>query len=264
MKTSNGGFTLIEVLTSMLFLSVAVVGMGTLFTAYNHSFLQHSARVGVEENLRIGIDMVSDALRNANHRVPKSNLSSWITWVPSFTTNPKITVDADGNATLSIASATSQPVATVNTHINAGATSVVLSATTNLNTTSKSLIVIGDSEYALVTSVSGTTINIDTDPTVAGAQGSSRQYPDNTPVYRVDVTTFSIAADGTGVSQLLRNLNQGAGTEAVVEGINVFTVATLIAGQQYRVTLTGRSAKLDPVTHEYLEESLNSAITMAN
>ena len=258
------GFTLIELLVSMLFLSLAVVGMGNLFIAQNHFYVQQSTRATVQANLRTALDMLSDQMRNANSCVPTTNLSSWVTWVASFTTNPKVTTDADGNSVISIAAAGSQPVTTLSSAASAAATSIVVASGSSLNTTSKSLIVIGDTERAIVKGVSGTNITIDTDPTVVGNQGLSRRYPASTPIYRIDVTSFSVAADATGVRQLVRDLNQGAGTEPIAEGIQTLTLTTLTAGRKYKITLGGKSPKADPVKKTHLLETLDSTITMLN
>jgi len=95
-----------------------------------------------------------------------------------------------------------------------------------------------------VRAINGTTLTVDTNPVTAGNQGLVHAYPSGTPVYRVDVITFSVSPDANGVGRLLRDANQGAGTQQVAD--QVTNLAISVAQKLYTITLTATSATRDP------------------
>ena len=208
MRTRSAGYGLIELLAAVLVLSVAMAAVVVLFAIQSRAYIRADTQATMEANLRLGMNMVTETLRNGKYGVPAANLSSWITWVPGFNSNPTITLNGSNPAVISVASATSQTVATLTAHVDAAATTLFVNSSSQLNTSALRLLLIGDSENALVTAVNSTQITIDTNPLVAGNQGLARAYPQGTPIYRVDVITFSV---GSYASQLLRNDNQGPG-----------------------------------------------------
>jgi len=260
MRRASAGYGLVELLVAVLVLSVAMAAVVVMFSAQDRAYLRADTQATMEANLRLGMNMVTESLRNGKYGVPSANLSSWITWVSGFTSNPTITTNGSNPAVISVASTTSQPVATLTAHVDAGATTLNVSSSSQLNASAQRLLLIGDSENAVVTGVNSTAITIDTDPLTAGNQGLARAYPAGTPLYRVDVLTFQV---GTATSQLLRNDNRGGGAQAAVEGITNLQVATVTAGTQYDITLTARSPQVDALTRQTLTSSLRSKVTLA-
>jgi hypothetical protein len=238
------------------------------FSTQNRMFMQQDLSVSTEENLRVGMGALIDALRNGAYGVPTTNVPSWIPWVAGFTSNPQISATAP--ATISVAACSSQPVATFTAHADSGATTLdIASAVAGsplsdlLNTSTKSLVLINDSENAIVRSVSTSSIQIDTDPLTKGNQGLGRGYPQGTPLCRVDVLTFSIQTDSaTGLPWLGLDLNQGGGVQNVADGVSNLTVTAVTAGTQYKIALTARSQNLDRVTGTYLPRTLTSNVTI--
>jgi len=167
------------------------------------------------------------------------------------------------NNVLSVLSTTLQPVALLTARAAKGATTMSLSTVAGVNTGNKSLLLIDGEQNALVTAIAGTTVTIDTDPSTAGNQGLRRSYPQNTPVYRVDVATFSLVT-AAGVSQLVRNDNQGAGAVPVVDDISGLQVTTVVAGAKYQIALSATSSALDPLTNTHLQANLTSNVMLAN
>jgi prepilin-type N-terminal cleavage/methylation domain-containing protein len=263
MRHRKAGFTLIELLVAVVMLSIVMAGVVRLFSAFSRQNLRQDADAAMEDNLRTGMNLLTDAVRNAGYGVPGSNLASWVTWTSAFTSNPKITGGGSGNDTVSAASATAQPVTTLAAHVDAGATDLPIGSTTQVNTGAKSLLLIGDSENALVTRVAGGTITIDTDPSRGGLQGLARAYPEGTPIYRVDVVTFRIVTDATGLSQLQRDENQGGGAQPAADGITGLALVTVTAGKQYQVVLTARSINPDPLSGVYRYGSLRTNVVLA-
>jgi len=261
MRRESAGYSLMELLAAVLVLSVGMAAVVVAFAVQSRAYLRADTKATMEANLRLGMNMVTESLRNAKYGVPTANLASWTTWVSGFSSNPTITTSGTNPAVISVASATSQPVATPTAHVDAAATTLFVSSSSLLNTSALSLLLIGDSENALVTAVNSTQLTIDTNPLVAGNQGLARAYPSGTPVYRVDVITFQVAS---GTSQLTRDDHQGGGAQAAVEGITNLQALTVTAGKQYDITLTARSPQLDAMTAQYLTNSLRSKVTLAN
>src|SRR5947207_56767 len=261
MRKGSAGYSLMELLAAVLVLSVGMAAVVVAFAVQSRAYLRADTQATMEANLRLGMNMVTESLRNARYGVPTANLSSWVPWVAGFNSNPTITTNGSNPAVISVASATSQPVATLTARVDAAATTLFVSSSSQLNTSALSLLLIGDSENALVTAVNSTQLTIDTNPLVAGNQGLARAYPSGTPVYRVDVITFQVAS---GTSQLTRDDHHGGGAQSAVEGITNLPALTVAAGTQYDITLTARSPQLDAMTAQYLTNSLRSKVTLAN
>src|SRR5438093_2774876 len=235
MRRGSAGYSLMELLAAVLVLSVGMAAVVVAFAVQSRAYVRADTKATMEANLRLGMNMVTETLRNGKYGVPSANLSSWITWVPGFTSNPTITTNGSNPAVISVATASSQPVATLTAHVDAGATAISVNSSAQLNTGTERLVLIGDSEIALITNINSTALTIDTNPLLTGNQGLARPYPPGTPVYRVDVITFSV---GTGTSQLLRNDNHGGAAQAALEGITKLQVTTMTAGKEYDITLT--------------------------
>ena len=261
MRRESAGYGLIELLAAVLLLSVAMAAVVVVFATQGRAYLRADTQATMEANLRLGMNMVTESLRNGKYGVPTANLSSWTTWVSGFTNNPTITTNGSNPAVISVASATSKPVATLTAHVDAAATTIYVSSSSQLDTGAQSLLLIGDSENALITGVNSTALTIDTNPLLAGNQGLARAYPAGTPVYRVDVLTFQVA---TGTSQLLRDDHHGGGAQAAVEGITNLQVLTVTSGKEYDITLTASSPQVDALTRLSLTSALRSKVTLAN
>jgi prepilin-type N-terminal cleavage/methylation domain-containing protein len=265
---ASAGFTLMELLISMLLMGLLLTMVVKVFTTQNKAYIQQDLVSSLEENLRFGMGSVTDALRNSGYGVPTSSLSEWVPWVSGFTRNPL--VSGSNPATISIASCF-QDVATLTSRANAGAKTLLLTSavpgkglTELLNTTNKSLILIDGSLNAQITAVTATSVNIDTDAHNSSSQGIARSYGAGTPVCRVDVKTFSITTDlSTGIPWLGVNFNQGAGVQPMAEGISNLAIATTLPNQ-YQLTLTARTEKVDPVSNGYITRSLSTNVTLKN
>jgi len=258
---ARAGFTVVELLSALVFLGVAMVGVTAVFATHNRAYVGLDTRLAMETNLRIGIDVVTDTLRDSGYGV-ETSVVNWITWVPGFVTNPTITVGPPDE--LSSASSTPQEVAQFAVRADAGATEITVDDASAIAPGALGVVLIDDSENALVVGAAGPILTIDTDPTTAGNQGLSRAYPATTPLRRIDVTTFSIGADARGYPQLMRNLNQGAGPEAVVDGINDLQITIVTPGEQFAVELGAQSARPDPRTGAVVTQTLQSDVTLRN
>jgi type II secretory pathway pseudopilin PulG len=267
-KRGLGGFTVIELLVALLV--AAVVLAGTLTTLAGQSQVQNQQRMelAMEQNMRIAMDVLSDQIQFANVGVPRVSPEIWIPWVAGFTTNPKVTTSP---TTISVAAATSYPVARLKSRALAGETSLNLvsavdgkTVTDLLNTNQKRLISLDGEVHAHLMSVGASTVTINTQPTSKKNVGVPRSYPANTPIFRVDVQTFSLAVNkATGMSELLVDYNDGSAKSAVAEGITAMTITPVGEdGYGYRITLTGKAERPDPSTGVYLTRTISSELAM--
>jgi Tfp pilus assembly protein PilW len=265
-----GGFTLLELLVSMVTTAIMMAGLIQFFLIQGRTHAREEQRLAMDENLRVAAAMIVDSLRNARYAAP-SNVSTWITWVSGMNANPKLTQSGSSSTpdTISVAGCFKAPVATLSAQYVVGVTGTTLQVTptgtlsNDLDTGSKSLIRIGEgttADFATVTGASGSTINISA--ALSNAHwGSTSNGGAN--ICRVDAITYSVATDTTtGVPRLMRDDNQGAGAQAVAEGISNMKITN--TGRQYTITLTGRSELRDPISGTWLTRSLQTTATRRN
>jgi len=260
----NTGFTLVELLVSLTVFLLVMAGVSTFYVTQSQVRLSEQLGLTMDDNLRLAAETVTFTLRNTGYGAPTGNFASWIPWV-AITANPMITAGADAATpdTVSIAACTSAPVARLSAGAAVNATSLTLDSAAGLNATNKRLIYINDNELALITSVSGNTVNIDTNPTVAGPQGVGRAYAISTPICRVDVITYSV---DTTAMKLMENDNQGAGAQAVMDGVINLKIVTDTTGThpKYQVTITAKTSQTDPMTAAFKTRSIRSTASTRN
>src|SRR5438094_2645137 len=156
MRRGSAGYSLMELLAAVLVLSVGMAAVVVAFAVQSRAYLRADTKATMEANLRLGMNMVTETLRNGKYGVPAANLSSWITWVSGFTSNPTITTNGSNPAVISVASATSQPVATLTAHVDAAATTLFVSSSSLPNTSALSALLTAASQAELATRVSCT------------------------------------------------------------------------------------------------------------
>src|SRR5947208_12733807 len=119
MRKGSAGYSLMELLAAVLVLSVGMAAVVVAFAVQSRAYLRADTQATMEANLRLGMNMITESLRNAKSGAPTTNLSNWITWVSGFTGNPAITTNGSNPAVISVASATSQSVTTLSAHVDA-------------------------------------------------------------------------------------------------------------------------------------------------
>src|SRR2546429_8754814 len=122
MRRESAGYGLVELLVAVLVLSIAMAGVVVVFATHSRAYLRADAQSTMEANLRLGMNMVTESLRNGRDGVPSTNISHWITWGPRVNANPPITLHRSNPAGLSGASAAAQPGAPPTPHVDAAAT----------------------------------------------------------------------------------------------------------------------------------------------
>ena len=261
----TAGFTLVELLVSLTVFSLVMAGASTFYVVQSSVRLSEQLGLTMDANLRLAVDTITFSLRNTGYGAPTGSFASWIPWVAGFTANPMITAGANAATpdTVSVASCTSQPVAHLAAGAVAGATTLTLDSAASLNAINRRLIFINDNELALIQSIAGNVISIDTNPVVVGPQGVSRAYAIATPICRVDVVTYSV---DTTAMKLMENDNQGAGAQAVMDGVTNLKIAATGGGTHPKdqVTLTAKSSQIDPSTRAFIVRSLSSTASTRN
>ena len=267
MRKHDAGYALPELLAALMLLGVVLAGVTASFALHNRTQSQQRLAVATQQDLRMAMGVLTDTLRSAGYGVPTTSLAAWVPWVASFTTNPTITSGGSSPDAIAIAGSFGPAVAQLAADAAQGATtlSITMTNTGELDTGTRRLIQIGGAENAHVVTVGTNTITIDTNPTAASDQGLKRAHPAGTIIRRVDVVSFDVVTDTTtGVPYLRRDKNQGAGPQAVVEGIQGLQIATINLGRQYQMTLTARAAHADPITGSPLVRSLRTDVAVRN
>jgi len=248
------GFTLVELLVTIAITSIITGSLVSSLRAGNSSQIDQDNINELTENLRTGMQMVTDALRNAKFATPSSNLTSWF---PSggFSTS----VIVPGTNTLNVATCVlGTPLVKLNTNAASGATSITLGTNQGLGIKQNNIVVLDYREPALVKSADDTTptITIDTDPATTGNQGTTRAYPSATPLCVVRTTSFTITSEG-----LVRTDSSSSAT-AVAEGITALSVASVSGTtNRYTVALTGTTTMNNGST---ITRSLTADTSVAN
>jgi len=278
------GLSLVEMMIAIVVLSLVSIGVIGYYQSLRRAATTQELSASVEDNLRLGLDILATSLRGAKYGVPSTGLSAWVDWVTGFTADPLLADGGTGTPTpyhtLKVANCTSRPVAKLSADANEGSTTLTLADDNapindipdNISddfdlTKNRGLIYIGDNESAKITAVnSATRITIDTDPATPGNAGLSRNYLTGTPICRVDVVTYSVSIPtGQSTGRLIRNDNQG-NTMPVADNITDLQITSVTGGIKpaYQITLTGRSSRRDPATGEFVTRSLTTAVSLRN
>jgi Tfp pilus assembly protein PilV len=267
------GLSLVEMMIAIVVLSLVSIGVIGYYQSLRRAATTQELSASVEDNLRLGLDILTSSLRGAKYGVPSSGLSTW-TGVTGFTANPQFTDGGTGTPPLpdklTVASCTSQPVARLSADANAGSTTLTLAddnapindlpnnISDDFNVANRRLIYIGDNESARIMVVTGTAqITIDTDLTTVGNQGLTRNYKVGTPICRVDVLKYEV---DTEKKRLMRN------GVPVADNIIDLQITPVTGGIKlaYLIKLTGESSRTDPSTGSVVTRSLTTTVSLWN
>jgi len=268
--SSTTGSVLVELVVSIALAAVTMAGVVQVMALHNRVYVEQDLGVSMQQNLRMASDIVTDTMRTSGYGVPSTNVSTWIPWVASFTANPLIIQGTTD--TLTVAGCFREPVAHLSARAAVGSTVLSVasdvsgsSVNTLLDTGTKRLILIGESEAAHVVDAGASSITIDINPTLTGNQGLPRPYPAGTPICRVDVRRFQITTDTTtGLSTLTLDENDGSGARALAEGISDLQIDPIPGTKRYQVAVAARTEKTLPTTGNYVTRTLRSIVTLKN
>lgn len=263
MRRKCAGFTLIELLVTLVVVSIIMTAVVSTFAAMNTQQINQDRLSEMEDNLRMGMDLVTDALRNAGYGLPSTNIGAWIGG--GFGADPVI---FPGGTSLTVATCTpAQPARTIVISPPA-VPALVVGTSTVLRVSSSaglvantSVIALDNREPAIVRNIAaGPNITIDTNVVTAGNQAVTRVYANGTPICQVGTTAFTIGVvPSTTIPALLRSLN-GAASQAVVQNITALNV-TQPGPDRYRVILTAQATLKNNTT---VTRNLDSVIAVRN
>jgi type II secretory pathway pseudopilin PulG len=256
-RLDSRGFALSELLVTLLVTSVVMGAAAKEFHSYQSTSLSQDRTVSLQQNLRVAMEFLTDAMRTSGFGLPNGAVPNWVAATTGIATNP--TIAGSSPATLSFIGCFRQPAATLSAPANRGDTTLSVSG----SVPNGPVILLDDTDLAKVTGVTFGSVSVDTDPNTGGAQGVTRAYPVGTPICAVEVRTFSIQSDqATGTASLV--LAGSNYTWTVADGITNLQVTTLTAGQQYGITLTASSQLSGLVTGALTARSLQSTVTLRN
>ena len=262
-KNKESGFTLVELLIAMTIGLIILAALSSTFIMQRKAYDVQEQIVEMVQNVRAAMDMMTREIRMAGCGDPDL---SWIDWVtsPTIDANPIIEEGGSDPDIIHIVGCFDSSLASLSASASSGTTSLTLQNATEagkFNTNKKKLISIDGLENAIITGILGSTLTIDTDPATTGNQGLSRGYGANTLIYLVKVITYSIVEEDNTL-RLKRNENTGGGRQPLAENIEDLQISQ--SGNSINVSLTARTAKLDPDYGGYRTYTLTSFITPRN
>ncbi|MEW6381682.1 MAG: Ig-like domain-containing protein [bacterium] len=216
------GFTFVELMISMAVFMITLLAAFEVITSQKKTFQEEREMIGSSQSARASQDILLRELRSSGYKVLEAaflnNLSSWIAsdYLPTYpqTVNlssascPIITqgngsapdmitlLMADARETKLLASASSS-----STTITLDPNSPGYSASSKFRP--NDIIRLGDhTEFARVVAVSGNTLAIDTNPSLAGYQGLAANYAGGAPVREINVITYTVINEENDPSHL--------------------------------------------------------------
>lgn len=258
MWKNNHGFTVLEMMISIAMVGIMMASVVTTFSAQSKASMLQDRHVEMEDNLRVAMNFVTEAMRNAGYGVPRTSLDTWLSngaTVYGTSTVPLVF----GTNTLKIGACTSSATTTVTSATTTtGVTTLSVGSTTKLAV--NDTVWIGWAEFGKITDKTSSTITFDTNPlSESGLQGLYRTYPVGTPICRVDTETFTLS---TANKTLSYNPGDGSGSQVLAENISAMTIEEITSRRRYRVTLTGTMS--DPKTNQTVTQSISSDVVFVN
>jgi prepilin-type N-terminal cleavage/methylation domain-containing protein len=266
MKKSDG-FSLVELLIALAILGVVIASAYGVFDSQQKVYAVQDQVMGMEQNLRACIELISSEARYAGLNVKLAENgrldSSFAAKIPEAfkPTSPvavtlssadfplKITQgDSQSPDTITIVAAicdeTNPSVVANSGGVSAGSTLVKVK-TSDHKIRAGDIIYIGRPgiyEYAGVTETSGIKLTIDTDPDSSGNQGLQHDYPEGTEIGEISVVSYAVYTN-TSPWVLKRKVNKGNFQPV---GENIVDLQATQDGKKTVITLDARTEKSDP------------------
>jgi prepilin-type N-terminal cleavage/methylation domain-containing protein len=263
------GFTLVELLVAMAISGIVVAAVYTAFITQQKSYTVQDQVAETQQNARVGLDLIAREVRMAGYGQPawSMNADTDGDGADEAVTDPVTVVDGGGGPDLITVIGCFDPnPATLSVSGSVGNTVLTLQnakEASRFNTTTKNSIFIGGMENAKITSISGSTLTIDTDPTTSGNQGLARSYSTGAEVNLVRAITYYVEDD-----TLRRDENTGAGGQPLAE--NIEDLQLTYANKIANISVFAHSRESDPTyrdaTHgdHYRRRTLISNVNVRN
>ncbi len=261
---SIAGLSMVELLIALFLGSLIVMTFYQLLITQNRTHTLYDDTAEMQQNLRAAMDRLSrDAMAAGCGKPSWSTIngvdaSGWYNagngWAPYRVST------SGSNNNLDLIGCFNPTVSHLNADAAVGATAITLNngEGANFNTSTLQDISIGAAENAKVMNVGGDTLTIDTNPAVGGNQGLLLLEPASSYACAVTWITYSLGADNT----LYVDAHQGQGNQAVAQNIAAMTLT--LTGKLLTINLTGRTAKPDRTTGQYITSPATNQVLLRN
>lgn len=247
------GFTLVELMVAS---ALALIVVGAIFSSlsqYQKIFKQKNLEQEVQQNVRSGMMFLQRDLRYAGSGLTMGfqDLDDWFGLDSSVNTIPWIVNNGNGKNALIIAGITGEPIATLSSRVDEGASILPLTILDSsiLPYTPKvgDVLLIASIEPVVVTDVlSPTELQVSREPLLLST-GVHLVYPAGSEVFQINVIRYSVA-DVEGVPTLLRDDSrftyESNADRVVADGIEKFEISR--TNNLVTITLGGISRKTVP------------------
>jgi prepilin-type N-terminal cleavage/methylation domain-containing protein len=258
-RTSQAGFTLIELMISLVLFSFAIAGVLAVAVSMAQGLREQRAAVGAETSARVPIDFIGDAIRQASPGVPNGTI-----WDAATCTSTAITVNDNQSGAVdpTLTGWDKLDMIFASGGVVVSSESTYNSGTTSLTLTDASQLAVGDTIVATdtntgtllkITGISGTTVNV-----ALPSSTCSGSIPSYTPpflVIRAQHATFTLdTVDGQPTLLMDPDATGPAAPQPLAEGIEDMQVAqgysngaagvtenTTINGDQWWCNVIGES-----------------------
>jgi prepilin-type N-terminal cleavage/methylation domain-containing protein len=254
------GFTLIELMISLVLFSLAVAGILSVAVSMTAGFRTQRQVVQAEVAARAPIDFISDAIRGASPGVSTSNIVDVETCASGAV---KITDSSTGPDKLEVVFASGGIYGWTTTVFDATSTSIGVSDASQLAV--GDYIVVANSAFtqghlARITAISTNTLSIAAANCAGGASPNIPTYPIHSLFVRAQRAEFSVANDADGIPTLYLDPDGPRGSrtaEPLAEGIEDLQVAIGIdANTDGSLSEVGLAANDDEWTGNYAGDTL--------
>jgi prepilin-type N-terminal cleavage/methylation domain-containing protein len=192
----RNGFTLVELMIASAVSALLVLGLVSTFVQQRKSYKSMQLMTEMDQNIRVAMDVVCRDLRMAGHgmNVRAADYAAWLSWAGGITGAVQVTQGSSGAPdTLQIVGALDDAPGRLSAQAAIGATSIILGSGQGaaFNASDQRVIMVGKTETARITGMSGDTLTISTDASISG-RGLRNPYPAGAPVELVKLVTYSI------------------------------------------------------------------------
>lgn len=263
-RRRQGGLTIVEILVALLLISILIAGVMSLYGLNRRVRLQEDIGASLEAYLRVASSEIEHHFRNAGYGVPATDTNAWINWVsPTINGNYRVIQGSSGAPdTLIVAHCTLAPVTTLSADAAAGSTTISVGSVAPFNTYDRALLMLDVDEFAHVTGISGSNLSIDTDPTLTGAQGLTRDFPAGTNICRTDAMQFAL--DSTNNTLTVTRFDLGGTIEIIASEIVDLQIAAAAGINHFRISVGGQSTSVDPTTGVPVDRTATVQVAVRN
>jgi prepilin-type N-terminal cleavage/methylation domain-containing protein len=268
------GFTLLELMVALLLSSVVALVAYNMLGRQTQMYVMQDDVAEMQQNLRVAAERISRDLRMAAMGKPswttvnQADVSSWYNSANGYRA---YNISGSGsNFTLDVMGCIEGTARSTSADVASGSNTITVTAQSGVephfNITTRQDINIGGVENAKISACTldgsgncGTSLTIDTNPSVSGDQALQSGHPAGTLICVVKWVTYS---RGASDNLLYVDEHDGVGNRPLAQGITGLTFSA--AGNLITFTITGRTKRADATTGQYMTSQLTSNVSLRN